>query len=268
MRTGSRQIFFSRGGDTAGHDAADRTDLRPGPATPGRLAGPRPRRRRRGEPHRAARAWPCATRAGTSRPAGTGMAAVRAAREFEPDAVVLDMMLPDFDGLEVLRRMRARQPERAGAVPHRQGRRRGPRRRAHRRRRRLRDQAVQPRGGRRPAARAAAAHRDHRPTRAATPLLVVGDLTLDEDSHEVTRGGEQIAPDRHRVRAAALPHAQPQAGAVQGADPRPRLELRLRRPGQRRRALHLLPAQEDRRRPRADDPHHARRRLRAQARPT
>lgn len=38
--------------------------------------------------------------------AGTGMAAVRAAREFEPDAVALDMMLPDMDGLEVLRRMR------------------------------------------------------------------------------------------------------------------------------------------------------------------
>lgn len=40
------------------------------------------------------------------RSAGTGMAAVRAAREFEPDAVALDMMLPDMDGLEVLRRMR------------------------------------------------------------------------------------------------------------------------------------------------------------------
>ena len=41
------------------------------------------------------------------RSAGTGADAVRAAREFQPDAVVLDMMLPDFDGMEVLRRMRA-----------------------------------------------------------------------------------------------------------------------------------------------------------------
>ncbi|HET7661423.1 MAG TPA: response regulator, partial [Oryzihumus sp.] len=44
------------------------------------------------------------------RSASTGMAAVRAARDFQPDAVALDMMLPDFDGMEVLRRMRADNP--------------------------------------------------------------------------------------------------------------------------------------------------------------
>ena len=44
------------------------------------------------------------------RSAGSGLAAVRAAKEFAPDAVVLDMMLPDFDGMEVLRRMRADDP--------------------------------------------------------------------------------------------------------------------------------------------------------------
>ena len=40
------------------------------------------------------------------RSAGDGMSAVRTARDFRPDAVVLDMMLPDINGLEVLRRMR------------------------------------------------------------------------------------------------------------------------------------------------------------------
>ncbi|GAA1336867.1 response regulator transcription factor [Saccharothrix algeriensis] len=39
-----------------------------------------------------------------------GTSAVRAARGFRPDAVVLDVMLPDFDGLEVLRRLRADAP--------------------------------------------------------------------------------------------------------------------------------------------------------------
>ncbi|MDT7580904.1 MAG: two-component system, OmpR family, response regulator, partial [Pseudonocardiales bacterium] len=41
------------------------------------------------------------------RTAADGTSAVRTAREFRPDAVVLDVMLPDFDGFEVLRRVRA-----------------------------------------------------------------------------------------------------------------------------------------------------------------
>ncbi|MEZ5193626.1 MAG: response regulator transcription factor [Nocardioides sp.] len=42
--------------------------------------------------------------------AHTGSKAVSTARDFRPDAVVLDMMLPDFDGMEVLRRMRTQDP--------------------------------------------------------------------------------------------------------------------------------------------------------------
>jgi len=42
--------------------------------------------------------------------AADGTSAVRTAREFKPDAVVLDVMLPDFSGLEVLRRLRAELP--------------------------------------------------------------------------------------------------------------------------------------------------------------
>ncbi len=44
------------------------------------------------------------------RTAADGNSAVRAAREFQPDAVILDVMLPDFDGLEVLRRLRTIRP--------------------------------------------------------------------------------------------------------------------------------------------------------------
>src|SRR5499425_856690 len=45
------------------------------------------------------------------RTAGDGADAVRTAREFRPDAVVLDIMLPDFDGVEVMRRMRQDLPD-------------------------------------------------------------------------------------------------------------------------------------------------------------
>ncbi|MEY9963687.1 two-component system OmpR family response regulator [Streptacidiphilus sp. MAP12-16] len=44
------------------------------------------------------------------RTAADGAAAVATAREFRPDAVVLDVMLPDIDGFEVLRLLRADQP--------------------------------------------------------------------------------------------------------------------------------------------------------------
>jgi two-component system, OmpR family, response regulator len=43
--------------------------------------------------------------------AHNGAKAVSTAKSVSPDAVVLDMMLPDFDGLEVLRRMRTTDPD-------------------------------------------------------------------------------------------------------------------------------------------------------------
>lgn len=43
------------------------------------------------------------------RTAASGRDAVDAAREFNPDIIVLDIMLPDFDGLEVMKRIRAEQ---------------------------------------------------------------------------------------------------------------------------------------------------------------
>ena len=124
------------------------------------------------------------------RTAGTGRKAVAAAREFGPDAMILDWMLPDYDGLEVLAKVRAFSPDvpvifltARDSVEDRVAgltaggddyvtkpfsfeevvaRLRGLLRRA---------------GGRR---------------QLETPTLVVGDLELDEDSRDVTRGGEPI----------------------------------------------------------------------------
>ena len=41
------------------------------------------------------------------RTAASGQQAVTAAAEFDPDIIILDIMLPDFDGIEVMRRIRA-----------------------------------------------------------------------------------------------------------------------------------------------------------------
>ncbi|NQU37146.1 MAG: response regulator transcription factor, partial [Actinobacteria bacterium] len=123
--------------------------------------------------------------------ANDGMSAVRTARDFTPDAVVLDMMLPDLNGLEVLARLR----EQSASVPV------------------LfltAKDAVEDRvagltaGGDdyvtkpfsleevvarlRGLVRRNAQHVD--PNRSQ---LSVGDLTLDEDSHEVARAGEEIS---------------------------------------------------------------------------
>ncbi len=58
-------------------------------------------------------------------------------------------------------------------------------------------------------------------------VLVVGDLELDEDAHEVRRGARRSGSPRPSSSSCGT-HAQPAPRAVQGADPRPRLELRLR----------------------------------------
>jgi two-component system, OmpR family, response regulator len=125
-----------------------------------------------------------------TRTAGDGGSAVRAAREFQPDAVVLDIMLPDFDGLEVLRRLRAARPsvcvlfltardaveDRIAGItaggddyvtkPFS-----------------LEEVLARLRGLLRRAGLAR--------TRSGTELTV-GDLTMDEDAREVRRGGELI----------------------------------------------------------------------------
>ena len=124
------------------------------------------------------------------RAAHTGTKAVSAAKEFRPDAVVLDMMLPDFDGLEVLRRMRADNANvpvlfltAKDAVEDRvSGLTAGGD-----------DYVTKPFSLEEVVARVRALMR--RTTVAVSSsdsMLVVGDLTLDEDSHEVRRGNDEI----------------------------------------------------------------------------
>jgi two-component system response regulator ResD len=57
------------------------------------------------------------TRAGyAARTASTGEEAIRCAAADRPDVVVLDLMLPDVDGLEVMRRLRAQDRERTAII--------------------------------------------------------------------------------------------------------------------------------------------------------
>ncbi|HWM07627.1 MAG TPA: response regulator transcription factor [Actinophytocola sp.] len=124
------------------------------------------------------------------RSAPDGVAAVRTAREFRPDAVVLDVMLPDIDGLEVLRRMRAETPAlpvlfltAKDAVEDRiAGLTAGGD-----------DYVTKPFSLEEVTLRLRALMRRTGITEAtAGATLVVGDLTLDEDSREVHRAGEAV----------------------------------------------------------------------------
>jgi two-component system OmpR family response regulator len=122
--------------------------------------------------------------------AHTGSKAVNAAKAQRPDAVVLDMMLPDFDGLEVLRRMRATDPylpvvflTARDAVEDRvAGLTAGGD-----------DYVTKPFSLEEVVARLRSLMRRAGAQQAATSsVLAVGDLTVDEDSREVHRGGEEI----------------------------------------------------------------------------
>jgi two-component system OmpR family response regulator len=122
--------------------------------------------------------------------AGSGLEAVKAARLTRPDAIVLDIMLPDFDGLEVMRRVRAEQPEVpvifltskddvsdrvAGLTAGGD------------------DYVTKPFSLEELVARLRALlRRASVGTIRNDNQLVVGDLVMDEDSHEVSRAGEPI----------------------------------------------------------------------------
>ncbi|KJS59507.1 response regulator transcription factor [Streptomyces rubellomurinus] len=143
-----------------------------------------------------------------ARAATAGLAAVAAAAEWRPHAVVLDMMLPDIDGMEVLRRIHLDRPEvRVLFLTARD--------------------AVEDRiaglaaGGddyvTKPFSLAEVAVRLRsllRRTPAAAPVgpppgaLVLGDLMLDERAREVTRGGEvvELSPTEYALLHYLLRH--------------------------------------------------------------
>jgi two-component system OmpR family response regulator len=120
----------------------------------------------------------------------TGQAAIADARRLEPDVVVLDLMLPDLSGLEVLRRIRASHPDvpvlfltAKDAVEDRvAGLTAGGD-----------DFVTKPFGLEDVVARLRALlRRAGAVAQREEAVLVVGDLRLDEDSHEVSRAGRDI----------------------------------------------------------------------------
>ena len=120
----------------------------------------------------------------------TGHAAVRAARTLDPDVILLDVMLPDLGGIEVMRRIRATQPRvpvlfltAKDAVEDRMA---GLTAGGD-------DYVTKPFSLEEVVARLRALLRRAGATaQREEATLVVGDLTMDEDSHEVARGGLEI----------------------------------------------------------------------------
>jgi two-component system OmpR family response regulator len=124
------------------------------------------------------------------RSAGDGLSAIRIAREFRPDVAVLDVMLPDLSGLDVLRRLRADAADlpvlfltAKDAVEDRiAGLTAGGD-----------DYVTKPFSLQEVVVRLHGLLRRSRLVASRSDaVLVVGDLTLDEDSREVHRGGEEI----------------------------------------------------------------------------
>ncbi|WUV84970.1 response regulator transcription factor [Streptomyces sp. NBC_01476] len=125
------------------------------------------------------------------RTAGDVSSALAQARDFEPDAVVLDIMLPDGNGLAALRGLRAARPDvcvlfltaRDSVEDRIAGITAGGD-----------DYVTKPFSLEEVLARLRGLLRRAGMTRARgdTALLVVGDLTVDEDAREVSRGGEAI----------------------------------------------------------------------------
>jgi len=122
--------------------------------------------------------------------AATGAQAVREASTAQPDVIVLDVMLPDFDGLEVMRRVRTTQPNTPvlfltakDALPDRiAGLTAGGD-----------DYVTKPFSLEELIARLRSLlRRSGMASSTRDSVISIGDLTLNEDSHDVRRGDEPI----------------------------------------------------------------------------
>ena len=130
--------------------------------------------------------------------ASTGRDAVRAATEQRPDLIILDIMLPDFDGLEVMRRVRTAGID-AGVVFL--SARDTPADKIAGLTAGGDDYVTKPFGLEELAARVSAVLRRVRPDMAADGVLKVADLELDPETYQVTRAGVpiELAPTEYKM---------------------------------------------------------------------
>ena len=176
--------------------------------------------------------------------AGDGASAIALARQTPPDVVVLDVMLPDMSGLDVLHKLREQIPGLPLLLL-------------------TAKDSVEDR-----IAGLTAGGDDYvtKPfsleevvLRLRALLRRTGVTSESGGAQDRCRGsgarrgqsrsdprGRVDHVDRNRVRAAAVHDAQLQTRAEQGPDPGPGMELRLRRTVQHRGAVRLVSAQEDR----------------------
>ena len=154
--------------------------------------------------------------------ATNGRTALRKAQDDPPDLIILDVMLPDLDGIEVTRRLRAdgvRTPvlfltardaledKLAGLTVGGD------------------DYVTKPFALAEIVARTQVILRRAGATDQGDGILRFGDLEMDEGAHVVTRGGKEITLTATRIQpVAVLPH-QPAPGLVEVPDTRPCLAL-------------------------------------------
>lgn len=189
--------------------------------------------------------------------ANSGNEALRVAREVNPDAYILDVMMPGMDGFELLGKLR--QEGLDGPVLYLTAK-DGVDQRIHGLTIGADDYVTKPfsleevitrlrvimrRGG-------AAEESSNDAT------MSYADLTLNDDTHEVTKGGEliELSPTEFNLLRYLMQNKEVVLSSLRSGQ---RLALRFRRRWQRRGILYFLPAPQDRYRRYTAYPHRARR---------